>query len=48
MPMAMPASIPATSTTTLTHIINDPIMPKLLVFPGIESLTGEGRLNSQR
>jgi len=28
--------------------INDPIMPKLLVFPGIESLTGEDRLNSQR
>jgi hypothetical protein len=26
MPMAMPASIPTSRTTTLRHIINDPII----------------------
>jgi hypothetical protein len=28
----MPASIPTRRTTTLTHIINDPIIQKFLVF----------------
>jgi hypothetical protein len=26
IPIAMPASIPSSKTTTLTHIINDPII----------------------
>jgi hypothetical protein len=39
----MPASIPTSKTTTLTHIISDPIIfPRLLLW--VESRSGEPEL----
>jgi hypothetical protein len=45
MPIPMPASMPNSSTTTLTHIINDPIISLSFRFRlGVESRSGEPKL----